>query len=202
MAAEGQDTNQEKSQGLSSSTGGSSFSSTLTMVLTLVNTLVSVGMLVILFISFQHQKQQPSVSDISIHSGTESEGGEHGKAEEGKKGESEKAHPDKAIPNAGKIVTLEQFTVNLSTPGATNPKFVRVNISLEVQNDETEAEVNSKVPQVRNAIIDLFNSKRPADLATVEGRDYLKQEIKAALDGFLLSGKIKGVFFTSFALAG
>jgi flagellar protein FliL len=99
------------------------------------------------------------------------------------------------------MVTLEQFTVNLSTPGSVNPKFVRVNISLEVPTEDAEAEVTTKLPQVRNAIIDLFNSKRPADLATAEGRDYLKEEIRNALNGFLVNGKVRGVYFTNFALS-
>ena len=50
-------------------------------------------------------------------------------------------------------------------------------------------------------IIDLFNSKRPADLATAEGRDYLKDEIRNAINTFMVSGKVKGVFFTNFAMS-
>jgi flagellar FliL protein len=57
------------------------------------------------------------------------------------------------------------------------------------------------MPQVRNAIIDLFNSKSPTDLANAEGRDYLKEEIRNALNGFMVTGKVKGVFFTNFALS-
>ena len=38
------------------------------------------------------------------------------------------------------------------------------------------------------------------DLASAEGRDYLKEEIRNALNGFLVNGKVKGVFFTNFAL--
>ena len=97
-------------------------------------------------------------------------------------------------------MTLDQFTVNLSTPGSASPKYVRVNISLEVSSEDAELEVNSKMPQVRNAVIDLFNSKRPGDLATAEGRDYLKEEIRNALNAFMVTGKVKGVFFTNFAL--
>ena len=57
------------------------------------------------------------------------------------------------------------------------------------------------MPQVRNTIIDLFNSKRPGDLIQSEGRDYLKEEIRSALNGFMTTGKVKGVFFTNFALS-
>ena len=100
------------------------------------------------------------------------------------------------------MVTLDQFTVNLTTPGSTTPKYVRVNISLEVPSDDVESELTQRMPQVRNAIIDLFNSKRPSDVVSEEGRQYLKEEIRGALNGFMVSGKVKGVFFTNFALSG
>lgn len=185
-------------------------SNILVTILSVVNLLGTIGMFAVLYISFQKEKQRPSIEDIAAKTanpegegekGEKGHGGEHGekgKEEEGKAGEGAK----KKNPNYGKMITLDQFTVNLSTPGSVSPKFVRVNISLEVPNDDIEGEVVSKMPQVRNAIIDLFNSKRPADLATADGRDYLKEEIRNALNSFLVSGKIKGVYFTSFALAG
>jgi flagellar basal body-associated protein FliL len=37
-------------------------------------------------------------------------------------------------------------------------------------------------------------------MATAEGRDYLKEEIRNAINGFMVAGKVKGVFFTNFAL--
>ena len=202
MAETPESTEQKSSASFASGGGGSN---TLTMILAVVNTLVSAGMLVVLFLSFQKQKQTATVDDIAGQ--TQTAEGHEAKGEEGQKaegeGEAAKTEAEKKPTDAfGKVVTLEQFTVNLSTPGSVSPRFVRVNISLEVPNEETEMELNAKIPQVRNAIIDLFNSKKPADLATVEGREFLKGEIKNALDSFLVNGKIKGVFFTSFALAG
>ncbi len=184
----------------------------LVLILTLVNTLVTVGIIAILFVSLKQQKSAPTVADMKTqdeakshgeekgeghgehkaaegHGGGGEHGGEHGKAEAKKPAE------------FGKMVTLEQFTVNLSTPGTSSSKFVRVNVSLQVANDDTEAEINAKMPQIRNVIIDLFNSKRVSDLSTADGRDYLREEIKNALNGFLVHGKVKGVFFTNFMLA-
>jgi len=96
---------------------------------------------------------------------------------------------------------LDKFTVNLSTVGSVAPKYVIVDVSIEVATEDTETEVLQKMPQVRNTIIDLFNSKRSADMATVEGRNYLKDEIKNALNSFLVTGKVDGVFFTNFAVS-
>jgi flagellar protein FliL len=170
----------------------------LVLALTAVNLMVTVGMVAILFLSFQREKHTASIEDLAANAPAQ-EKKEDGAAK-GKEGEHGK-DAGKAAVDYGKMVTLEQFIVNLSTPGSVNPKFVRVNISLEVPTEDSENEVNSKMPQVRNAIIDLFNSKRPADLTNAEGREYLKDEIRNALNGFLISGKVKGVFFTNFHLS-
>lgn len=169
-------------------------------ILSIVNLVANIGILAVLYISFQKEKNRPSIDDIAAKVNSGEEKGE--KSGEHKAGEKDKEKGSEKKPtNFGKMITLEQFTINLSTPGSTNAKFVRMNVALEVANDEIENEVNSKIPQVRNTIIDLVNSKRPADLATVEGREDLKDQIKSALNGFLVSGQVTGVFFTSFALA-
>jgi flagellar basal body-associated protein FliL len=201
MAAAATEEKQESAPASSGAPGGGG--NKLVLILSAVNTVAVLAMVAILFISFQKDKKKPSIEDISTASpSAEAEkGGKDGKAAEGK-GEKGKEGDNKKSADYGKMVTLDQFTVNLSTPGSVNPKFVRVNISLEVPTDDTEGEVTSKMPEVRNVIIDLFNSKRPADLATAEGREYLKEEIKNAINGFMISGKIRGVYFTNFAMAG
>jgi flagellar basal body-associated protein FliL len=171
------------------------------------------GMLALIFLSFKKEASHQSIEDIAAHPpGAEGGGGHGDKKAEGHGGGGEhggghggghgEGGEKKKSLEFGKMVTLEQFTVNLSTPGSVNPKFVRANLSLEVPSEDVETEVTSKMPQVRNTVIDLFNSKRPVDLATVDGREYLKEEIKNAVNIFLVKGKVKGVYFTNFALAG
>lgn len=172
------------------------------LILNLVNLIATIGMIAILYVSFQREKSTTSVEDISIQDPVNHETDSHGTdphAADSHGGTGETTKKKNLIDT--KMVTLDPFTINLSTPGSTVPKFVRVNVSIEVPSTDTEQEVNSKIPQIRNTIIDLFNSKRPADLANVDGRDYLKEEIKNAINSFLLSGKIKGIFFTNFALS-
>lgn len=185
--------------------GGSGGPNKLVLVLTLVNTLVTVGIIAILIVTLKQQKAAPNVGDIKTQEEAKgkaeakteakpAEGGEHGA----------EAAKTEAKPPAdyGKMVTLDQFTVNLSNPGGAAAKFVRVNVSIEVPTEESESEVNAKIPQIRNVIIDLFNSKRVSDLSTADGRDNLREEIRNALNGFLVHGKVKGVFFTNFVLTG
>jgi flagellar FliL protein len=184
------------------------------MALAAVNVVGTLVIVTLLFISFQREKQKASLEDLAAQTIAEGDGeGEGGEKKEG--GHGGGGHggghgdghggPEKAKKKTtefGKMVNLDPFTINLSNPGSATPKFVKANISLEIPNDETEAEVQNKTPQIRNAIIDLFNSKRTADLLTSEGRDYLKEEIRNAINGFMVDGKIKGVYFTNFALAG
>lgn len=184
----------------------------IVLILTLVNLIACIGIGAVLFISHKKQNAQPQVTDIQAtgegahedaHGATKDDGhgvpaeAGHGEAAAGGHGGAEK----KAVTDS-RTIPLEQFTVNLATPGGTAQKFVRVNISLELQAEESEKEIQAKMPQVRNAIIDLFNAKRSNDLASAEQREYLKEEIRNALNSFMTSGKVKSVYFTNFAVTG
>lgn len=195
----------EGGEGGGSHASPKSGASPLVLIISSVNLLATLGMLGLLFTSHQKEKASPAVEDIALKEGG---GGEGAAKKEGEKGGEKAAEGGEGKPASekkpadyGKMITLEPFTVNLSTPGSVAAKFARVNVSLEVPSEDIEAEVNAKMPQVRNVIIDLFNSKRPADLASPDGRDYLKEEIRNALNSFLISGKVKGVYFTGFALS-
>ena len=186
-------------------------------ILTIVNLIACIGIGAVLFISHKKQNAAPQVGDIQAsaegeHGGAHDEakkdehgGGEHGAPAAGHgeaAGDGHGGAAPKKSTNDSRTIPLEQFTVNLATPGGTSQKFVRVNIALEFGTDEVEKEVQAKMPQVRNAIIDLFNSKRPNDLVSAEQREYLKEEIRNALNSFMTNGKVKGVYFTNFAVTG
>lgn len=202
----------ESTPAAAASGGSGGGNNKLVMIVTVVNLLITLGIVGALFVSHKKEAQRQQVTDIAAgeeHGGEHGGGGggEHGGGGEAGGGEGhggghgESKPQKKGLAGFGTMITLEQFTVNLSTPGTVNPKFVRVNISVEVPDHDSESEVQQKMPQVRNAIIDLFNSKRPTDLATAEGRDYLKEEIRHALNSFLTAGKVKGVFFTNFSIS-
>ena len=186
----------------SASGGGSS---KIVTILTIVNLVACIGIGAVLFISHKKQNAQPQVTDIQASGDggeTEAKTEGHGEAKEGGEHHGEGSKGEKKASTETRTIPLEQFTVNLATPGGTSQKFVRVNIALELGTDEVEKEVQAKMPQVRNAIIDLFNSKRPNDLVSAEQREYLKEEIRNALNSFMTNGKVKGVYFTNFAVTG
>jgi flagellar FliL protein len=186
----------------------------LGMILSLLNLLLILGIGAVVFIQFQKDKHKESVGDIQAESADAGHGGgEHGGAAEHGGGHGEEKPAEAAHGGGGEhggapaakkgdqVISLDQFTVNLSTSVGTPPRFARVVIALEVPNSDTAQEITQKMAPVRNAIIDLFNSKRPSDLQTGEGRNFLKEEIRNALNSFLITGKVKGVFFSNFAVS-
>ena len=180
------------------SAGGSK----LGVLLGVVNLVLILGIGAVVFIQFQKDKHRESVSDIAPNEEGghgEAKEGEHGAAKEGEHGKPGE-HGATAAKTGTQVITFDQFTVNLSTSPGTPPRFARVVIAVEVASAETAQELGQKTPQVRNAILDLFNSKRPSDLQTGEGRNFLKEEIRNALNSFLVTGKVKGVFFSNFVV--
>ena len=187
---------------------GSDKTGKLGLILSVLNLLLILGIGGVVFMQFQKDKHKESVSDIQAGGHGEAHGEAHGDAKaEGGHGDAKAegghgdAHGAPAAKKGDQVVTLDQFTVNLSTSVGTPPRFARVMIALEVPSAETSGEITQKMAPVRNAIIDLFNSKRPADLQTGEGRNFLKEEIRNALNSFLVTGKVKGVFFSNFAVS-
>jgi flagellar FliL protein len=181
----------------------------LGVILTIVNLLLTLGIGAVVFIQFKKDKNSEHVADIAAHEeGGHGDGG-HGEApKEGGHGEPAKAEGGhggghgEAGPAKPKntVMTFEMFTVNLSTAVGANPKYIRVVVSVDTGSEDALNELNSKIPQARNAIIDLFNSKRPSDLQTGEGRNFVKEEIRNALNSFLVSGKIKAVYFSNYSV--
>lgn len=185
-------------------------------ILAILNLLLTVGIGAVVFIQFQKDKHKEAVSDIQAEAPAAEGGGEHGEKKEEGKGEAKAEGKAEgggehaaggehggapAAKTGAQTITLEQFTVNLSTSVGTPPRFARVIIAVEVPSGDTASELNQKMAQVRNAVIDLFNSKRPADLQSGEGRNFLKEEIRNAFNSFLVTGKVKSVYFSNFQVS-
>lgn len=96
----------------------------------------------------------------------------------------------------GKVVPLEKFIVNLA--GSKGRKVASVSMELEVHGDHVLEEIEKRKPQIRDIIIIILSSKTNDEVATREGKDGLRNEIKDTINSFLVQGKISNVFFTEF----
>lgn len=101
------------------------------------------------------------------------------------------------------FVNLDTFTVNLQNDGA-GDQFLQTNMSLQVGKQNDVEDIKLYMPQVRNRLLLLLSSKKASDLASVEGKKKLAEEIIAQLrQPFPPSGAtvdVTNVFFTSFVI--
>ncbi len=97
------------------------------------------------------------------------------------------------------LLTLDSFTVNLAQ-GEGPKRFVRTDIVLKMSDDAKAPEFEARKPQIRDTIISILNTKRPDDLLKKEGKSFLKEEIKASINSFLVDGRVEDIYYISFQI--
>ena len=107
--------------------------------------------------------------------------------------------PGAAKEEDGILFPLDSFTANLAQ-GDGPRRYVRLNPVLKFKKQSSEQEFKARKPQIRDAIISILNSKRPTDLLKSEGKDFLKEEIKAAINAFLVDGHVIDVYYVGFQI--
>lgn len=180
---------EEKSENDSGSAGGKKSGGTSPLVLAIL-VLNSIGLLAISFFQYSYIKKEaakPSVVEL-----VKQEMGNHEK------------HPgdDELVTTKkiqGQMFPLEPFTVNLAQ-GDGPRRYLRLNTVLQFTTESKKDELESRKPQIRDTIINILNAKRPEDLLKKEGKVYLKEEIKAAINSYLINGKLEDVFYTGFQI--
>ena len=97
------------------------------------------------------------------------------------------------------LLPLDSFTVNLAQ-GDGPRRYVRLDAVLKMSDDAKAPEFEARKPQIRDTIISILNTKRPDDLLKKEGKSYLKEEIKAAINSFLVDGSVEDIYYISFQI--
>lgn len=155
---------------------------TLFIALSVFNIIVVLGVGVMLFLGKKKQDQVATIDQVV----------------QGEKHEQEKEATDD--PFIGEFIPMETFFVNLA--GSRGGKIARVTLELEIENKNSDIteEIERRKPQIRDIIIILLSSKTYEQIASKEGKDNLREEIKGRLNSFLTKGKIKSILFTEFLL--
>jgi flagellar protein FliL len=164
----------------------SSGKSPLLTILVLINTVVMLGVAYLQYESHLKEASRPTLRDIV-------------------KAEMKVANADSedivgaAKEEDGLLFPLKTFTANLAQ-GDGPRRFLRLNAVLKFSKTSNEDEFKARQPQIRDVIIRTLNSKRPADLLKIEGKNYLKEEIKAAINAFMVDGSVIDVFYVGFQI--
>jgi flagellar FliL protein len=101
-------------------------------------------------------------------------------------------------PEMGTIYPMESFIVNLIEPSG--KRYLKIQIQLELENENLKSEIDKRMPQFKDAIISLLSNKSIADINNAEGKMQLRAELAALFNQYLKSGKITNVFFTDFII--
>ncbi len=106
----------------------------------------------------------------------------------------ERAELEKQV-NGPIIYKMDAFNVNLSG----NPqKVIRVEMSLEMLDQDGFEEVVHNVSHERDMIVALINKKEFSDIESLQGKLYLKNEIASQINKTLKSGLVKDIYFDKF----
>jgi flagellar FliL protein len=161
----------------------------LLMLLMIVNI---VAMATVAFLQWKFMQIEASRPDLTQllkekNNTTEVEGGAEG---EEKKVE---------VVKKENLLPLDSFTVNLAQ-GEGPRRYVRLDAVLKMSDDAKAPEFEARKPQIRDVIISILNTKRPDDLLKKEGKSYLKEEIKASINSFLVDGRVEDIYYISFQI--
>lgn len=111
-----------------------------------------------------------------------------------------KEKPRKSMDSmqVGPMFPLDSFTVNLLSDSGR--RYLKVQINLELDDEEVAAELESKTAVVRDTVIRLLSSKTLEEISTAKGKDNLKEQIVNQLNLRLRDGNVKNVYFTEFVV--
>jgi flagellar FliL protein len=98
----------------------------------------------------------------------------------------------------GKIYPLEPFVVNISD--RERDRFLKLKTEIELSSSEVAAELDQRLPQIRDLIISLLGAKSFDEVRTIEGKNFLREEMLLRINSLLVTGKAKSIYFTEFVV--
>lgn len=96
----------------------------------------------------------------------------------------------------GPVFTLEPFVVNLADKEGN--RFLRTRMTLELKEDALLEKMDKFSFPIRDRILTILSSKEYRDINNVQGKQQLRTEITAAVDGLLGKNAVKNVYFSDF----
>ncbi len=99
-------------------------------------------------------------------------------------------------PDVGALLALDPFIANLADEDG--KRYLKATVQLEFFDAKVPAEVNARLPQMRDLLLTLFTSKLFAEIRTPEGKGLLRDEIINRVNRSLRKDVVKAVYFTEF----
>lgn len=113
-------------------------------------------------------------------------------------------HPAAPVIPPPVFFALDPFTVNLAGDDSDDSHYLHIGLTLKLPDNETEHQLTTYLPEIRSRIILLLSSRKPSDLATVDGKNALSRDLRLTIDQpFARDGKsvkIDSVLLTDFVI--
>jgi len=112
--------------------------------------------------------------------------------------EEEQAMLEKQAKEVGPMVNIDTFIINILDDQES--RYLKAAITLEVDSEAASMEINSRMPQIKDAILLLIGSKTFGELNDLQGKIQLRAELINKVNSILLNGKVKRIYFTDFVV--
>ena len=98
----------------------------------------------------------------------------------------------------GAIHPLGNFVVNLVDPS--NVRYVNCRVEVEVADAGMVSELRDREAQLKDAVISLLGSRSYEEVAGIEGKTRLREELTARFNRLLVEGQVARIYFTEFVI--
>jgi len=98
----------------------------------------------------------------------------------------------------GPLFSLQTFIVNLADQDRS--RYLRVSMDLELADSADAGTINERLSQVRDSILMILPSRQFVEIASMEGKIALRDEIIARLNGLFNKKVVTNIFFTEFVV--
>lgn len=96
----------------------------------------------------------------------------------------------------GPLYGVESILVNINSDQG--PKFLQVQMDLEMADPAVEEELKKKKPIIRDAILVLLSSRSYKELREPEGMKKVRTDLLRSINNALSTGKVKDIYFQQF----
>lgn len=105
-----------------------------------------------------------------------------------------------AAEAVGPLVPLgNEIIVNIPSDDGVE-RYLKVNVTLELDNEKLKDEVTKRLPLIRDLIISILRTKTKEKIDEKEGKDQIRSEIIDSINHYLIAGKVKNLYFEDFLI--
>jgi len=135
-------------------------------------------------------KKDAKKEGAEAHAEAKAEGGGHGAEGGGHGGGGKEA--------ATNIYPLEPFIVNIYD--GQELRYLKVKVEMEMAAPAMKGELDARLAPIRDAILVMLSTKTMQDIQDIQGKNQLKDEVLAAVNKQVTTGKIAKIYFTDFVV--